>query len=285
MKLEKSKIYGGIGSALVAVLLILLLFWQFTYLIEAVNKTSPELALTEIEEAFNGGGRGSEGKSGYFKPENAEVLKPQPSAPKTATTAAAPPAPNFAAQNIEQNFAVQRAQEEQRKKDEANRLRLQQEEQERQRIAAEQQAKTDKAKGAMSGLFGDGGKGNGSGVGTGTGNSGASGAGSGMTGNPLGKGSGGFGNGAGNWSLAGRDLKTSVKPAYDKNETGMVSVEIRVDAAGKVTSARVVNRPDAKTTIENENIRKEAVNAAYKTTFSAGNGVSIGIITYNFTLN
>jgi TonB family protein len=282
MKLEKSKIYGGIGSALVAVLLILLLFWQFTYLIEAATQTSPELALTEIEEAFNGGGRGSEGKSGYFKPESAEVLTPQPSAPKTATTAAAPPAPNFAAQNIEQNFAVQRAQEEQRKKDEANRLRLQQEEQERQRIAAEQQAKTDKAKGAMSGLFGDGGKGNGSGVGTGTGNSGASGAGSGMTGNPLGKGSGGFGNGAGNWSLAGRDLVGGIStPKYNKNEAGRITVNIRVDENGNVTSASI----GSPTEISNEELRNSTLESARKVKFSAGKGVAIGTLTYTFKLN
>ena len=49
----------------------------------------------------------------------------------------------------------------------------------------------------------------------------------------------------------------------------------------KVVSATITKG----TTITNETLRNVAVNAAKKNKFSAGGGVAIGTITYNFRLN
>jgi TonB family protein len=269
-KIRKSKIYGIIGSILFGILLILLLFWlKFTYKFVKENKI--ELAVEEIEASYRS--RGSEGS--FYRPENATVLENiKPYAPKINPA----PVPNLASQNIEQNIALEKAKKEERERREnEERLKLQQE-QERQRIAAEQQAKADKAKNQMSGLFGSGGKGNSSDSGTGTGNSGTDGEGSNRTGNPVGK-----GNGDGySWSLEGRGLVGSlVRPPYNKNVEGKITIDIRVDETGNVTNT-FIGKP---TTIADETIINATLNAAKKTKFTSGKNPVSGTITYNFKLN
>lgn len=85
-----------------------------------------------------------------------------------------------------------------------------------------------------------------------------------------------------NWSLSGRGLVGRVaSPTYTANVEGNVTVSIRVDNRGKVVGVSVgspTNISDAKT-------RKAAMDAARKTQFTVGNGVSVGSITYNFNLN
>ncbi|MDD3196175.1 MAG: energy transducer TonB [Paludibacter sp.] len=96
-------------------------------------------------------------------------------------------------------------------------------------------------------------------------------------GNPVGSGS----SGGNSWSLSGRNLLGSMPtPRYDQNEEGMITVEIRVNAAGQVVAA-TVSRP---TTISNPALQKSSIAAARQTRFSSGNGVAVGTITYNFKL-
>ena len=110
-----------------------------------------------------------------------------------------------------------------------------------------------------------------------------SGAGSGTTsgdtrqGNPAGSGtSGGHG-----WSLNGRSLVGSLAtPSYPNNVEGKVTVSIRVDASGKVTSGTIASPTD----ISDAQTRSAAISAARNTRFSSGSGVSVGTITYNFRL-
>lgn len=111
----------------------------------------------------------------------------------------------------------------------------------------------------------------GSGTGTGSGQT----TGPETAGNPVGS-----GNQHGNsWSLSGRDLLGDMpRPNYNQNIEGQITVEIRVDASGNVTSARVI----PKTTISDQTLRNAAEKAAYKTKFSSGSGISTGKIIYNF---
>lgn len=96
-------------------------------------------------------------------------------------------------------------------------------------------------------------------------------------GNPLGQGQ----SGGNSWSLTGRNLLGVMpKPRYDENVEGFITVEIRVDASGTVTNANV-----KRANISSPNMRKAAEEAARKTRFSAGNGVVVGTITYNYKLN
>lgn len=96
-------------------------------------------------------------------------------------------------------------------------------------------------------------------------------------GNPVGKGS----MDGNTWSLDGRGLLGSMpRPAYSRNTEGYLTVEIRVNDAGEVISARI-----QKGTISDNTIRNAAIDAAKKTRFSSGKGTVTGTITYNFKLN
>lgn len=90
-------------------------------------------------------------------------------------------------------------------------------------------------------------------------------------------------NGGGNsWSLPGRQLKGRLAmPSYSGNEQGVIVVTIRVDASGRVINANI----GSGTTIESEEMRRAAINAAKKNEFSSGNSVAYGSITYKFMLN
>jgi TonB family protein len=83
------------------------------------------------------------------------------------------------------------------------------------------------------------------------------------------------------WTLDGRGLLGSMpRPAYSTNTEGYLTVEIRVNDAGEVISARI-----QKGTISDNTIRNSAIEAAKKTRFSSGKGTVTGTITYNFKLN
>ena len=155
---------------------------------------------------------------------------------------------------------------------------------EKERVAAEQRRKEqraiDNAKNVMNGAFskntqGTGGPGNGgNGIGNGSGN----GTGNTHQGNPAGK---GISNGN-SWSLNGRGLMGKLaQPAYNKDISGKVTIDIRVDANGKVISTSI-GKP---TNISDAQILQSARNAAINTRFTAGKSEAVGSITYNFNLN
>jgi TonB family protein len=133
----------------------------------------------------------------------------------------------------------------------------------------------------VNGLFGNGsttsGTGNGQGSGNGTGKGSGDGSGDGIQGNPA-----GHGNLGGNsWSLNGRSLTGRlISPSYDKDVEGKITVNIRVDESGHVSSASI----GSPTTISDAETRNAAMSAAHNTRFSAGKGIVTGTITYNFKL-
>jgi colicin import membrane protein len=95
-------------------------------------------------------------------------------------------------------------------------------------------------------------------------------------GNPVGKGT----SGGNSWSLTGRNLSGDlVKPVYTEDQSGEITIKIRVDITGKVTSA-VFSRGRGAT---NELIMA-ARQAALNTRFTPGDKVVEGTITYNFNL-
>lgn len=117
----------------------------------------------------------------------------------------------------------------------------------------------------------------GSAFGTGRGSGSGTTSGDTRQGNPAGSGtSGGHG-----WSLSGRSLIGSLAtPSYPNDVEGRITVSIRVDASGRVTSVTI----GSPTTISDAQTRSAALNAARITRFSAGSGISVGTITYNFRL-
>lgn len=124
-------------------------------------------------------------------------------------------------------------------------------------MAAMEEAKRQKAAGAMAGLFGGG---------------------TGIQGNPMGKGCGSVGGNQ--WSVAGRDVKSLPKPDSSFNKEGTVVVSITVDANGKVISARAIGG-----TVSDRTMRALAEEAAQKAVFSTGSSEVRGTITYTFRFN
>ena len=150
--------------------------------------------------------------------------------------------------------------------------------------AAEQKAKSDRAKSLGVNAFGNSGgsgsglgSGNGPGSGAGKGNGIGDGIGDGTRGNPFGKGT----SNGNTWSLEGRTLSGNIsKPAYRENVEGKITVRIRVDDNGNVISATI----GSPTTIADESLRNSTLESARRTKFSSGKGVAIGQIVYHFKL-
>ena len=120
------------------------------------------------------------------------------------------------------------------------------------------------------GKGGDGGDGKGSGGGEGGGDG---------DGKGTGKGSGI------SYDLAGRKPTTLPKPAYNSPKSGRVVVEIKVDAQGKVFSAKAGARG---TTVQDASLFREAEAAAKRSKFNPnpdGAEQQIGTITYLFIRN
>ena len=102
---------------------------------------------------------------------------------------------------------------------------------------------------------------------------------SGTKGNPVGKGMG-VTNGN-QWTLYGRDVKRMPKPSSNFAQSGIVVVNIMVDAAGNVTNATVAEG----TTISDRGTQQLALQAARQAKFTEGDTPQIGKITYTFKLN
>ena len=96
----------------------------------------------------------------------------------------------------------------------------------------------------------------------------------------------GTGKGSGiSYDLAGRKPTTLPKPAYNSPKSGRVVVEIKVDAQGKVFSAKAGARG---TTVQDASLFREAEAAAKRSKFNPnpdGAEQQIGTITYLFIRN
>lgn len=270
MILEKSKIYALISS-LLFMLLVFLLLW-FVYM-PALQRPQPdEGIMVSFGDGFDGSGWGEmlAGEEDYEPEEsggpsvpasNQELMTQEGSkslaVPKTQTST-----------NKNQKPAIdplQQQREQQRQREQAAAEAKRRAEAQAAAEAKKRAEAAARSESLIGGAFGSGGTGSG----TTTGDS--------RQGNPAGKGSSG-GHG---WSLAGRSLVGSLAtPAYPSNVEGKVTVSIRVDASGNVTSVSVGSPTD----ISDTQTRNAALSAARQTRFTSGTGVSSGTITYNFRM-
>lgn len=250
--MKKSELYGSVGSMTFMVLLLLFLFLLF---MPGTKMPEEEGIMVSFGDAIEGGGPMQEVQ------------------PETKPVETSPP-PASATKPVKQDLMTQDdnslAIAEQKKKEREAREAAERERKEQARIEAERKRKEQEAIDKANALMG--------GMGSNTGSTG-SGSTSGNTsqGNPLGSGS----SGGNSWSLNGRSLSGRlVQPSYNSNEEGRITVNIRVDANGNVTSASV----GSPTNISSTELRNAAISAAKATKFTSGNGVAAGTITYNFRL-
>lgn len=250
--MKKSELYGSAGSMTFMVLLLLFLFLLF---MPGTKMPEEEGIMVSFGDAIEGGGPMQEVQ------------------PETKPVETSPP-PASATKPVKQDLMTQDdnslAIAEQKKKERESREAAERERKEQARIEAERKRKEQEAIDKANALMG--------GMGSNTGSTG-SGSTSGNTsqGNPLGSGS----SGGNSWSLNGRSLSGRlVQPSYNSNEEGRITVNIRVDANGNVTSASV----GSPTNISSTELRNAAISAAKATKFTSGNGVAAGTITYNFRL-
>jgi len=75
-------------------------------------------------------------------------------------------------------------------------------------------------------------------------------------------------------------LGRPAKPNYSKDVEGKITVNIRVNENGTVTSTSI----GSPTTISDSEMRRDAMSAANKTRFTAGKNIETGSITYNYKL-
>lgn len=238
-----------VGSAILTGLLLLLLF---LIVMPGIKMPEDEGIMVSFGDAVDGAG-----------------MVETPTSPPTeaATLPAATPKPSKQDYMTQDDNSLAIA--EQKKKEKQERDALEKQRLEEARVASEKKRKEqeaiDKAN-SMNGLFGNGGS---IGSGTTSGNT--------TQGNPAGSGS----SGGNSWSLSGRSLSGRlVSPSYDNDVEGKVTVSIRVDASGKVTSASI----SSPTTISDQATRNAAITAARSTRFTSGSGIATGTITYNFNL-
>lgn len=246
--MNKSDLYGIIGSGIITGLLILLLF---LIVLPGAKKIDDEGIMISFGNSLEGAGMNEQ-----------PVVTPTP-------TSTPPPTPKPEVKDLLTQDDNSLAIAEQKKKEKKEQDAIEKKRLEDLRVANEKKRKEqeaiDKAN-AMDGMFGNSNS-------AGSGNS----SGSSNLGNPLGSGS----SGGNSWSLNGRSLSGKlVSPNYVNDVEGKVTVNIRVDANGTVTNVSI----GSPTTISDQTTRNAAMTAAKGTRFTAGAGVATGSITYNFNL-
>lgn len=252
--MNKADIYGIAGSVLSCILLFLLLW--LVVIPSAEQPQDDEGIMVSFGDAVDGGGPIQEVQA---------PTKPVETSPPPAASTTKPVKQDLMTQDNNSLAIAEQKKKDRQAREAAERARKEQASIEAEKKRKEQEA-IDKANALMGNMGSNTG---GSGSGTTTGNT--------TQGNPLGSGS----SGGNSWSLSGRSLSGRlVQPSYNSNEEGRITVSIRVDANGNVTSASV----GSPTNISSSELRNAAVAAAKATKFTSGNGVAAGTITYNFRL-
>lgn len=277
--MKKSDLYGIIGSAIFCgvILLLLLLIYM-----PRVEKPEDEGIIVSFGDSYEGGGNMP--LASTQPPSEATPTPPLPTQPSTP-----PPSQEDLMTQEDNSLAVaqQKENEEKERKEREEKARKEREEKERrereERERREQQERERKereererkereaaqrAENIMGSAF--------SGTGDNTQGSGMT-SGANQQGNPVGRGD----SGGNSWSLNGRTLSGRfITPTYNKNIEGIITVTIKVDNGGNVTSATI----GTPTTISDIEVRNATLDAARKTKFSPGERDVFGTITYNFKL-
>jgi TonB family protein len=255
VKLEKPDIYGIVGSAFFCGIVLLLLL-----LIYLPGRAAEEAGIMiSFGEVAEGGGN----QPYANEPNTPNQPPPPPSSQPTVHEYAM-------TQDYEESLRIE---EKKRKEREQQQLEEQRKNEQR-RLAEEQkrrdeQARQDKINQANNDIAGAFGNSGGSGSGHSQGDT--------RQGNPLGQGT----SNGNSWSLGGRSLNGTLPVPNDNQKVeGRITVSIRVDKTGKVTQATI----GTPTNISDPITQKAAIEAARRTSFSAGNNEAEGSITYNIKL-
>ena len=271
--MNKSDTYGIAGSAIFCGIVLLLLL---LIVMPGIKMPEDEGIIVSFGDSFDGGGRNL--ATSVTAPRQAQPTPQTPQVQEATTQDVLTQEDNsleIARREEEQKKKEQEEIERQKRIEEEQRIAEEKRKEEERRLAEEQRVAEQKRReqeaidraNALGSAFGSGESTEGSGLNVG----------SSQQGNPVGKGSS-EGN---SWSLDGRALIGKiVSPNYNRNVEGKITVNIRVDGNGNVTSTSI----GAPTDISDPETRKATLEAARKTKFSTGQNVSIGTITYNFRL-
>lgn len=272
MKHTKEKIYGFIGSAVFCLFLLLLLY--FTVL-RTERKLGEEGVLVNFGNV--------DLASGTFEPsyqgENREVIPQDEEAPPVQQPQQQEDAPPVITQNTEESVAIQAA----KKEEERKRREAVEAEQKRladlRKKAEEERRKRDAINSQVSDAFGVGSS-NQSNQGAGNSGSGNQGSTQGNSDSGVLTGIGGYGE----FALNGRTLGSGglPRPSYSVQEEGKIVINITVDTKGNVILAEIGRG----TNIDNDTMRKSALDAAKKAKFNSitGQNNQSGTITYKYNL-
>ena len=281
--MQKSKLYGLIGSTLSSSFLLLVLLLT---VLSTPGSTENEGFLVSFGDSYDGGGSGyvavpSRGSWNKVST-GAQAKTTNTAATNTSTPASSSTTKQTVFTQEDNSVALNQQKEKERAtkiQNEINNQRIETEKRKAEQSRKEQVAINNAN--AVNGLFGNNGStggGKGSGSGTGTGKGTGSGSGNGVQGNPAGNGATGV---AYDLKLGNRNyLGRPAKPNYSKDVEGKITVNIRVNENGTVTSTSI----GIPTTISDSQMRRDAMSAANKTRFSAGKNVETGSITYNYKL-
>jgi len=274
MKVTKEELYGYIGSGVICALMFLFLYLT---VIKTTVKSGEEGILVNFGTVDLSSGtfepRSGEPKSETDQPKPVQQPVPNPQTPPVAKQRPQKNTTPPITQNKENTAAIETARKQQEEKN-----RIVAEQQAQRAKEAEEQRKRDAINQQVSGAFGSGTTGQNQ-RGTGT-------TGSGIQGNPNSTSPTGSptGTGYGEFNLGGRTIGAGglPRPAYSVQEEGRIVINITVDPKGNVIFAEIGRG----TNIDNSNLRNSALEAARKAKFNSigGNNNQSGTITYRYSL-
>jgi TonB family protein len=274
MKVTREELYGYTGSGIFCLLIFLFLFLM---VIKTTVKSGEEGVLVNFGTVNLSSGtfepKSGEPQGEIDRPEPVQQPVKKPETPPVAQPAkprnTAPPI----TQNKENTAAIEAARKEKEEK-----ARIVAEQQAQRAKEAEEQRKREAINQQVSGAFGSNA--------TGQNQRGTGATGSGIQGNPNSTSSAGSpsGTGYGEFNLGGRSTGAGglPRPAYTVQEEGRIVINITVDPSGNVIFAEIGKG----TNIDNDNLRKSAMEAARKAKFNSisGNNNQSGTITYKYSL-
>lgn len=283
--MKREKITGIVGTAILHMVLVALLFWLTLSRPEPQEEGGVPVMLGNTEQ--------SQGEADpYTMTEVDVVAQPETSAPQPEPEHAVEEQP-LLTQADEPSIQVKKEEKKKEKKKKEEKPVVQKpkketppvkkEEKPKEKTEAEKRAEAEKAAAQaaaskIAGAFGKGSK---------MGNKGEAASGTGIQGSPTGNsdtGKASGGGGYGTFDLNGRSLGPGglPKPAYNVQDEGRVVVTIVVNPAGQVISTSINKR----TNTVNPALRKAAEEAARRARFNTVSGVNnqTGTITYYFKL-
>lgn len=262
-KINKDDLYSFIGTILFHLIILILLGFV------VLRTTVPE-----EEEGILVNFGNINAAAGTFEPRNTGEAPPQ-------ATVTPPPAETAREELItqdEESVAMSEARKEQERKEAEERERRRKEEEERRRLE-EQRKREEAISNRVAGAFGAGT--------TDEASQGDAQTGTGNQGSPFGNADQGANEGIGGYgsfNLNGRFIGAGglPRPAYTAQEEGRIVINITVDPKGNVLFADIGKG----TNIDNESMRKSALEAAGRAKFNsiAGTNNQSGTITYRYSL-